>query len=230
MKNEDLRSASILSSKDDSHVVTHCQYGNDLKYIGSSYSQLNRYSSEFLTDGDDYKDTDPELSVLIKRPKIISEQTLASFDLKPVFSRPVKCSRCKKFVLRDPSVVDNHVVCPSCKHEFCWICLGHAKSNHFDDTNLLQCPGKQYKDMRNKSKLCGEACLRITLILKMPWLNIYNNLCAIGKKVNGCGCYKKCNCCLRILTQIIVTLVLSPFILAIGILGGLLSWIVSFFC
>ena len=68
MNNKEKRSASIVSSKDDSHLVTNSHYTSDLKYIGSSYNQLNRYSSEFCTDGDDYKDTDPELSVLIKRP------------------------------------------------------------------------------------------------------------------------------------------------------------------
>lgn len=68
MNVEEKRSASIVSSKDDSHLMTNSRYTNDLKYIGASYNQLNRYSSEFLTDGDDYKDTDPELSVLIKRP------------------------------------------------------------------------------------------------------------------------------------------------------------------
>lgn len=68
MDNEEKRSVSIVSSKDDSHLVTNSYYTSDLKYIGASYNQLNRYASEFFADGDDYKDTDPELSVLIKRP------------------------------------------------------------------------------------------------------------------------------------------------------------------
>lgn len=90
---------------------------------GDKKVQLNRYSSEFFTEENDYRDTDPELSVLIKRPLVVPDEMLSTFDALPIYQKPVKCGSCKKFVKRDPSVVDNFVTCPNCKYNFCWICL-----------------------------------------------------------------------------------------------------------
>lgn len=131
---------------------------------------------------------------------------------------------------RDPSVVDNRVVCPSCNNIFCWICLGDAKDDHFDDDNLKQCPGKQYKDVRNERKLWNVAYKRLCLMIRMPWINIYYNISALIKKVNGCNCYQKCNCFLRLMIKTIVSITLMPFILIIGFIGGIFSGLISFFC
>lgn len=63
------------SSKDDSSLIiqnlTH-DLSNQLLPLG--YSHNYRFTSE--QDGDDYKDTDPELSIMIKRPVIITEDKL----------------------------------------------------------------------------------------------------------------------------------------------------------
>lgn len=59
---------STSSSKDDSDIVTREQY-----LLPPGLTQLNRYSSE-MNYGDDYRDTDPNLSMLIKRPVIIPQE------------------------------------------------------------------------------------------------------------------------------------------------------------
>lgn len=71
MNIENQRSASIVSSRDDSQLVSHSHYANDMRLMRGSYNHVNRFSSE--VEGDDYTDTNPELSSLIKRPAIIPE-------------------------------------------------------------------------------------------------------------------------------------------------------------
>ena len=63
--------------------------------------------------------------------------------------KPIKCPGCSSLIVRDPSVVDNNVVCPNgrCEKEFCWICLNETRReeediNHFDDRNYLECSGR----------------------------------------------------------------------------------------
>ena len=72
---------------------------------------------------------DQELHMLIKRPVLIDEKTLAQYKKADPYQKPQQCPKCKCFVLRDSSVVDNKVQCPnqSCKAYFCWLCLEIAK-------------------------------------------------------------------------------------------------------
>jgi hypothetical protein len=90
--------------------------------VESLYFAQNIHKTE-----NSYGDTDPEMAKLIKRPQIIPEDQL-SVHAGGVsrYQRPVKCTKCRIYIKRDPSVVDNRVVCPNCEHAICWICLDNA--------------------------------------------------------------------------------------------------------
>lgn len=68
------RRSSTLSSQDDSLLVQTQVYNSQLFPLGIRY--MNRYSTEYDGDDFDYKDTDPDLYCLIKRPVIILEDKL----------------------------------------------------------------------------------------------------------------------------------------------------------
>ena len=117
--------------------------------------------------------------MLIRRPIIIKISEAKNYKDKSAFQKPVKCPGCSSLILRDPSVVDNNVVCPNnkCEKEFCWICLketlrGEDDINHFDDRNYLECSGRQFYDVRQESKL-SVCCERLRMLLCIPWINIY---------------------------------------------------------
>lgn len=59
-----------------------------------------------------------------------------------------KCPKCKFFIQKNQGC--NHMKCanPSCKYEFCWICMGEYSSNHYRNP-LLACYGMQNINQSN---------------------------------------------------------------------------------
>jgi len=43
----------------------------------------------------------------------------------------------------------NHLKCPSCKYEWCWLCDGKYSGNHYDIYNVLGCPGMHFDGSNN---------------------------------------------------------------------------------
>jgi len=55
-----------------------------------------------------------------------------------------KCPKCKVRIWKSDGC--NHMTCNYCRYEFCWLCRGKYRSNHFSSWNLMGCPGGQYFD------------------------------------------------------------------------------------
>ena len=52
-----------------------------------------------------------------------------------------KCPRCGAYIKKDSGC--NHMICPICKYEFCWLCLKASLPNHY---SVGKCAGLQYID------------------------------------------------------------------------------------
>ena len=52
-----------------------------------------------------------------------------------------KCPRCGAYIKKDSGC--NHMICPICKYEFCWLCLKVSLPNHY---SVGPCAGLQYID------------------------------------------------------------------------------------
>ena len=118
-----------------------------------------------------------EYDTLVRRPVMVDDPSL--YSEMPPFQKPVQCPSCSRFVMRDPSVVNNKVLCPyeDCMKKFCWICLNKAKEkeacDHFSSLNMFRCYGSQYEDVRNSSVL-KVACIKIFKLLTLPFVSVYS--------------------------------------------------------
>jgi len=61
-----------------------------------------------------------------------------------------KCPRCGAYIKKDSGC--NHMICPICKYEFCWLCLKASLPNHY---NVGSCAGLQFIDENNFSYRYG---------------------------------------------------------------------------
>ena len=61
---------------------------------------------------------------------------------------------------------------PTCKYEFCWLCLQESTPDHYENG---PCTGKQFED--TESILYGHPCLEILINIIM--IIIFINLCIL---------------------------------------------------
>lgn len=64
--------------------------------------------------------------------------------------------------------MSNHIVCASCKHEFCWLCLKKSGKHHFAWYNATGCPDMLFSkqiDKRKKFEAWAEIIILVILAL-----------------------------------------------------------------
>jgi len=74
-----------------------------------------------------------------------------------------KCPRCKVRIWKSSGC--NHMTCNYCSYEFCWLCRGKYSSSHYDEWNLLGCPGGQYWDYGRCPGFCPSYVNRCLLCI-----------------------------------------------------------------
>ena len=60
----------------------------------------------------------------------------------------------------------NHMTCPKCRYEYCWICKSKYRSSHFEEWNLFGCPGGMYSEI----SFCKNFWMKIGLLLAIPFI------------------------------------------------------------
>ena len=55
-----------------------------------------------------------------------------------------ECPKCRSKIEKYEGC--NHMTCPRCHYQFCWICLGEYSLRHFQWYNILGCPNMQYSE------------------------------------------------------------------------------------
>jgi len=66
----------------------------------------------------------------------------AAFAAYAMVANVKPCPQCRAPIEKNEGC--NHMSCPRCRYEFCWMCRGKYGSNHFKWWNLWGCPGGQY--------------------------------------------------------------------------------------
>ncbi len=118
------------------------------------------------------------------------------------WARGKKIQRCPQCRIRiEKNEGCNHMTCPSCRYEWCWIC-GHAYSHtHFTDS-FFGCPLLQFTS--TDWSMGTIAIVQLMIFLLWPLIFLFDVICYCGRVVcNFLECFN-CACCQFIIVLVVI--------------------------
>ena len=134
------------------------------------------------------------------------------------------CPMCRRRIEKEDGC--NHMQCPGCSYQWCWLCRGRYTDMHYSPLNPFGCPGLQSAEhtldrwpwyKRWLLRLCVLFLFPLVLLFGVPVLFTYKAMelmdewCYMGSAL--CSCFKFC-----ILLPLVFTLgvLCTPFVIALS--------------
>ena len=136
------------------------------------------------------------------------------------------CSKCNMLVEKTRGC--NHMTCPICRYQWCWLCGATYTDIHFSPLNPLGCPGLQGGNHRKQNwsqwkRIGWRILVFLGLIIALPFIILFGFPVAfVFWCYDQCYSVRRMNVCPKIPVTIflfIIGMVLNPIAVALALIG-----------